>query len=139
LGAIPKSFQERESGFATCRLFSRLHNTASSSRDIEKSTGYSLFSGMEVPDRGLRLLALDGGGVRGLSALVILKELMLKIDPNCDPKSPPKPCDYFDLIGGTSTGGLVTCLNFLEGSNSPAIQSYCNYAWPPQNVSHRLH
>jgi len=57
-----------------------------------------------APDRGLRLLALDGGGVRGLSALAILKELMLKVDPN----SPPKPCDYFDLIGGTSTGGSVT-------------------------------
>jgi patatin-like phospholipase/acyl hydrolase len=49
----------------------------------------------------LRLLALDGGGVRGLSALMILEQLMEAIDPN----SPPKPCEYFDLIGGTSTGG----------------------------------
>ena len=24
-----------------------------------------------------------------------------------DSKNPPKPCDYFDLIGGTSTGGFV--------------------------------
>jgi patatin-like phospholipase/acyl hydrolase len=22
-----------------------------------------------------------------------------------NPKNPPKPCEYFDLIGGTSTGG----------------------------------
>jgi patatin-like phospholipase/acyl hydrolase len=49
----------------------------------------------------LRLLALDGGGVRGLSALMILQELMEKINPD----SPPKPCNYFDMIGGTSTGG----------------------------------
>jgi patatin-like phospholipase/acyl hydrolase len=54
-----------------------------------------------MPSNDLRLLALDGGGVRGLSALMILQELMEKISPD----SPPKPCDYFDMVGGTSTGG----------------------------------
>jgi patatin-like phospholipase/acyl hydrolase len=54
-----------------------------------------------MPGNDLRLLTLDGGGVRGLSALMILQELMEKIDPDC----PPRPCDYFDMIGGTSTGG----------------------------------
>lgn len=49
----------------------------------------------------LNLLSLDGGGVRGLSSLLILEKLMLQIDE----KNPPKPCDYFDMIGGTSTGG----------------------------------
>ena len=43
----------------------------------------------------------DGGGIRGLSELIILKYLMQKVDQN----NPPKPCDYFHLIGGTSTGG----------------------------------
>jgi len=56
-----------------------------------------------MPDNSLRLLALDGGGVRGLSTLLILKRLMEMIDP----ESPPKPCDYFDMMGGTSTGGFV--------------------------------
>ena len=56
-----------------------------------------------MPEHELRLLALDGGGVRGLSTLQILKQLMDTIDP----ESSPKPCDYFDMIGGTSTGGLV--------------------------------
>jgi len=54
-----------------------------------------------MPRKELRLLALDGGGVRGLSALLILERLMEAINPD----SPPKPCDYFDMIGGTSTGG----------------------------------
>jgi patatin-like phospholipase/acyl hydrolase len=54
-----------------------------------------------MPDKELRLLALDGGGVRGLSALMILGQLMEMVNPD----SPPKPCDYFDMIGGTSTGG----------------------------------
>jgi patatin-like phospholipase/acyl hydrolase len=62
-----------------------------------------------MPEHDLRLLALDGGGIRGLSTLQILKQLMDTIDP----ESPPKPCDYFDMIGGTSTGGsvLITLLD----------------------------
>jgi patatin-like phospholipase/acyl hydrolase len=54
-----------------------------------------------MPHKDLRLLALDGGGVRGLSALLILQRLMEAIDP----ETPPKPCECFDMIGGTSTGG----------------------------------
>jgi patatin-like phospholipase/acyl hydrolase len=49
----------------------------------------------------LRLLALDGGGVRGLSSLMILQQLLWTVDRT----SPPKPCEIFDMIGGTSTGG----------------------------------
>ena len=56
-----------------------------------------------MPGSELRLLALDGGGVRGLSALMILEQLMEAVDPD----APPKPCDYFNMIGGTSTGGWV--------------------------------
>ena len=59
-----------------------------------------------MPDNELRLLALDGGGVRGLSALMILSQLMEAVNPD----SPPKPCDYFDMIGGTSTGGWVAAV-----------------------------
>ncbi|KAH6981463.1 hypothetical protein EDB80DRAFT_899547 [Ilyonectria destructans] len=59
-----------------------------------------------MPDNGIRLLSLDGGGVRGLSSLMILQNLMSTIDPD----SPPKPCDYFDMIGGTSTGGLIVIM-----------------------------
>jgi predicted acylesterase/phospholipase RssA len=57
-------------------------------------------------DDQLFLLSLDGGGVRGLSSLMILKQLMETINP----RQPPKPCDYFDMIGGTSTGGLIAIM-----------------------------
>jgi patatin-like phospholipase/acyl hydrolase len=59
-----------------------------------------------MPSNGVRLLALDGGGVRGLSSLMILRRLMATVDPD----SPPRPCDYFDMIGGTSTGGLIAVM-----------------------------
>ena len=68
-----------------------------------------------MPEHDLRLLALDGGGIRGLSTLQILKQLMDTIDP----ESPPKPCDYFDMIGGTSTGGFVV----IALPNAPLTRS----------------
>ncbi|KAH9215100.1 acyl transferase/acyl hydrolase/lysophospholipase, partial [Leptodontidium sp. 2 PMI_412] len=53
----------------------------------------------------------DGGGIRGLSSLVILKEIMERVGANMDPpQSDLKPCDYFDLIGGTSTGGIIAIM-----------------------------
>lgn len=53
-----------------------------------------------MPNRNLNLLSLDGGGVRGLSTLLILRHLMEAIDR----ENPPKPCEYFQLIGGTGSG-----------------------------------
>ncbi|KAH8708402.1 phospholipase, patatin family protein [Phaeosphaeriaceae sp. PMI808] len=74
-----------------------------------------------MPKHDLRLLALDGGGVRGLSTLQILKQLMYTIDP----ESPPKPCDYFNMIGGTSTGGLIAImLGRLQMTVDECIDAY---------------
>lgn len=58
---------------------------------------------------GLCLLSLDGGGVRGLSTLYILKGLMARLNNERQSRRlpPVKPCEVFDLIGGTSTGGYV--------------------------------
>lgn len=58
---------------------------------------------------GLCLLSIDGGGVRGLASLYILKYVMDRLNnvrrETGDDLTPLKPCDIFDLIGGTSTGG----------------------------------
>ena len=74
-----------------------------------------------MPASDLRLLALDGGGVRGLSSLMILRRLMAAVDPD----APPKPCDYFDTIGGTSTGGLIAImLGRLQMTIDECIDAY---------------
>jgi patatin-like phospholipase/acyl hydrolase len=71
-----------------------------------KITAESLTQSMKL---GLCLLSLDGGGVRGLSTLYILKGLMTRLNHERQQKSLPvvKPCEVFDLMGGTSTGGHV--------------------------------
>ncbi|CAM1509520.1 Fc.00g032590.m01.CDS01 [Cosmosporella sp. VM-42] len=63
-------------------------------------------------DKRLCLLSLDGGGVRGLSTLYILRKIMTKVNAERQKKGQGavKPCEVFDLIGGTSTGGLITIL-----------------------------
>lgn len=47
----------------------------------------------------------DGGGIRGISSLLILERIMESIRDSQNLDHVPRPCDYFDLIGGTSTGG----------------------------------
>jgi patatin-like phospholipase/acyl hydrolase len=53
------------------------------------------------------LLSLDGGGVKGLSSLRILEKIMTQVNASRERRgqSAVKPCELFDLIGGTSTGG----------------------------------
>ena len=59
---------------------------------------------------------LDGGGVRGLSSLLILQRIMYVLDGKVDPEVPRPllPCKYFDMIAGTSTGGWVKSLLVLR-------------------------
>jgi uncharacterized protein len=53
-----------------------------------------------------RVLSLDGGGVRGLLALGLLSEIEARlIARSGDPQT--RLCDYYDLIGGTSTGAII--------------------------------
>src|SRR6201996_8232226 len=61
------------------------------------------------------LLFIDGGGVRGYSMLIILQELMHRTFVELEGRPPrrneiPKPCDHFDLIIGTGTGGLIALM-----------------------------
>lgn len=53
-------------------------------------------------------LRTDGGGTRGLSSLYILKKLMDPVAKGYGGRI--RPCEYFDLIGGTGINGLCTLL-----------------------------
>jgi hypothetical protein len=56
--------------------------------------------------RPRRMLALDGGGIRGLLTLGIL-ERMEKLLAERRGSDGFRLCDYFDYIGGTSTGAII--------------------------------
>ncbi|KAE8845923.1 hypothetical protein PTNB73_01903 [Pyrenophora teres f. teres] len=74
---------------------------------------------LKMPTQGgYRLLSLDGGGVRGLASLYMLRKILSFVGS-------PKPCDYFDMICGTSTGGLIAImLGRLEMSIDQCIEAY---------------
>lgn len=57
-----------------------------------------------------RILALDGGGIRGLLSLGFLQQIeaILRARHGDDPDF--RLCDYFDLIAGTSTGSIIASL-----------------------------
>jgi patatin-like phospholipase/acyl hydrolase len=49
----------------------------------------------------MRVLAIDGGGIRGLIPAIVLTEL--------ERRSGRRVFELFDLIAGTSTGGILAC------------------------------
>ncbi len=60
-----------------------------------------------------RILALDGGGIRGIMSVQILKRMeeILRARLPAAEQADFRLCDYFDLIGGTSTGAIIAaCL-----------------------------
>src|SRR5947199_6375685 len=66
-----------------------------------------LQSRYEDENRPRKLLALDGGGIRGLITLGILKGME---DLLANKQAAPKKfrlCQYFDYIAGTSTGAII--------------------------------
>lgn len=75
---------------------------------MERTTSTEHGGGPNLLDStGLCLLSLDGGGVGGLSTL-ILKNIINRLNHERRRIAnllPVKPCEVFDLIRGTSTGG----------------------------------
>jgi Patatin-like phospholipase len=60
--------------------------------------------------RPKRILALDGGGLRGILALGILREIENILRDRSGHSDDFRLCDYFDLIAGTSTGAIVAAI-----------------------------
>ena len=66
---------------------------------------------IEEGQSGLRILSLDGGGVRGLFSIIVLEKVLEEVHHlEGGIGSTPKPCEVFNLIGGTSTGGLLAIM-----------------------------
>ncbi|KXN83116.1 Calcium-independent phospholipase A2-gamma [Leucoagaricus sp. SymC.cos] len=80
------------------------HSTASIESDL---LGKELRADLKygAGERPLKLLSFDGGGVRG--------------DPHA------RPCEYFDMMAGTSTGGLIAImLGRLRMTVDQCIEAY---------------
>ncbi|MEE9161899.1 MAG: patatin-like phospholipase family protein [Candidatus Neomarinimicrobiota bacterium] len=67
-----------------------------------------------------RVLSIDGGGIRGIIPGQILVELERRLQAAAGDDT-ARIADYFDLIAGTSTGGILTCLYLCpDDKDNPA-------------------
>jgi hypothetical protein len=74
-------------------------------------------------NRPRRMLALDGGGIRGLITLGILQKIEALIQENTGFPL----CEYFDYIGGTSTGAIIAASLARGMTTSDLIKFYQDY------------
>ncbi|QRV92253.1 kinesin light chain [Ceratobasidium sp. AG-Ba] len=78
---------------------------------------------------GVNILVLEGGGARGLSSLIILDELMTRLQHKMGLQSQPVVRDHFDVVAGTGTGAVIACMvGRLGVSVQQAIKQYVKLA-----------
>jgi len=76
-----------------------------------------------------KLLALDGGGIRGIITLEVLAELERRLQERLAAGPAFVLADYFDYIAGTSTGAIIaTCLSL--GMRVADIQQFYQASGP---------
>lgn len=69
----------------------------------------------------IKILSIDGGGIRGIIPGVILTYLEKKLQSLTQTNG--KLGDFFDFIAGTSTGGILACLYLMPGEDGKAKYS----------------
>ncbi len=74
-----------------------------------------------------RILSIDGGGVRGILATGILGEIERRLKRRSGDKN-FRLCDYFDLIGGTSTGSIIAAALAMGRSVEEVTRLYYELA-----------
>jgi uncharacterized protein len=71
-----------------------------------------------------RILALDGGGLRGILTLGILKGIERELRQRHGNEAAFRLSDYFDLIAGTSTGAIIAATLALGWSVEDVAKKY---------------
>lgn len=76
-----------------------------------------------------RLLALDGGGIRGVLTLEVLLRMEQLLATATGQGAAFRLCSYFDYIGGTSTGAIIAA-GLARGMAVAELQSFYHRAGP---------
>jgi predicted acylesterase/phospholipase RssA len=71
-----------------------------------------------------RILALDGGGLRGILTLGILERIEGVLRERHDGGPQFRLCHYFDLIAGTSTGAIMAATLAMGWSVADLVKKY---------------
>ena len=66
-----------------------------------------------------RILSIDGGGIRGIIPAQIAVSIEEKLKQKSG-NSDARIADYFDLIAGTSAGGILACIYLYPDAENPS-------------------
>jgi patatin-like phospholipase len=87
--------------------------------------------------RPRRLLALDGGGIRGILTLAILAEIERQLATRTARPDAFRLCHFFDYIGGTSTGAIIAA-GLARGMTVQELTSFYTRIGPEMFQKERL-
>ncbi|QGW27858.1 patatin-like phospholipase family protein [Phnomibacter ginsenosidimutans] len=65
----------------------------------------------------IRILSLDGGGIRGIIPATIMVEIENRLQQRTN-NPDARIADFVDLVAGTSTGGILTSIYLCPGANN---------------------
>ena len=71
-----------------------------------------------------KLLALDGGGIRGVITLEVLQRIESMLAQQLGAGDDFVLADYFDYIGGTSTGAVIAAGFGQRAARCPTLDLY---------------
>lgn len=71
----------------------------------------------------IRILTIDGGGIRGIIPAVILSYIEQELQRKTNNPA-VRLADYFDMIAGTSTGGILTAFYLMPADNNKQLSKY---------------
>ena len=77
-----------------------------------------------TPGQKRKILSLDGGGIRGVLTLEILAEIERQLKQKLQKDDSFRLSDYFDYIGGTSTGAIIAAGLSLGMSVNQLLEFY---------------
>lgn len=80
-----------------------------------------------------RILSIDGGGARAIMAAGVLQEVERRLSQRCG-RPDFRLCEYFDLIGGVSTGAVLAAGLALGKSVAECAQLYRDSAPEPSDA-----
>ncbi|KAH8823419.1 acyl transferase/acyl hydrolase/lysophospholipase [Flagelloscypha sp. PMI_526] len=101
----------------------------SAEQDVETEfTPIEQPTGLHRGRNSVAALSLDGGSFLVLSELLILEEIMVRLQSHLNLETIPSPCDHFDMIGGSGMGGIVAIfLSRLKMTVAAAIEHFIDF------------
>ncbi|MBW8060303.1 MAG: patatin [Solirubrobacterales bacterium] len=92
-------------------------------------------SAADSPNDRFRILCIDGGGIRGLIPALVIAELESRLQDRVGAEA--RISDYFHLLAGTSTGGLIALALTAPGREVTADRLSDLYTEDGPTIFHR--